>query len=110
MLSRNKDESGASQATEALVPMVDLFAVLAIVFMIYSSEEISENQQKTEEKIQAIVEKVEKDGKKILSQNMDSTLEEIKKQQQVKAQELMKNLQICWLKIKVNLLSSIKTS
>jgi len=34
--------------------MVDLFAVLAIVFMIYSSDEIIASQQRSQETIDAI--------------------------------------------------------
>ena len=61
-----------SQTIEALVPMVDLFAVLAIVFMIYASDEINitemttankieEVQRESEERIQEVMEQYESD-------------------------------------------------
>ena len=37
----DQEDVKESQTIEALVPMVDLFAVLAIVFMIYASDEIN---------------------------------------------------------------------
>jgi hypothetical protein len=49
-----------SQTIEALVPMVDLFAVLAIVFMIYASDEITITELTTAKKMQEVVETVEK--------------------------------------------------
>ena len=36
----SKSDSNRSKTIDALIPMIDLFAVLAIVFMIYSSDEI----------------------------------------------------------------------
>ena len=45
-----------SQTIEALVPMVDLFAVLAIVFMIYASDEIRITELTTATKMQEVVE------------------------------------------------------
>ena len=40
----NRSGGDQSQFMQALVPMVDLFAVLAIVFMIHSDNEIAETQ------------------------------------------------------------------
>ena len=48
-----------SQAVEALVPMVDLFAVLAIVFMIYATDEIKITEMTTANKIQEVEREVE---------------------------------------------------
>ena len=44
-----------SQTIEALVPMVDLFAVLAIVFMIYASDEITITELTTAKQMQEVV-------------------------------------------------------
>jgi hypothetical protein len=49
---------------QALVPMVDLFAVLAIVFMIYSNDEITATQIQNDERLQEIVAEIEKARKK----------------------------------------------
>ena len=79
-----------SQTIEALVPMVDLFAVLAIVFMIYASDEINitelttankiqEVQRATEERIQEVIEQYESDPQAILAREADKTFEEVKK-------------------------------
>ncbi len=59
----NVDQSNSddSQTTAALVPMVDLFAVLALVFMIYSSDEIAIAKQDTENQIQEIVATAERE-------------------------------------------------
>jgi len=50
----SKSGSNKSKTIEALVPMVDLFAVLAIVFMIYSSDEIVASQERSQETIDKI--------------------------------------------------------
>jgi len=66
-----------SQTIEALVPMVDLFAVLAIVFMIYASDEVNitelttankiqEVEREVEERIQEVIEQYESDPQAIL--------------------------------------------
>ncbi len=49
----NRSDSKQSESMQALVPMVDLFAVLAIVFMIYSNEEITAAQTEVQEEITA---------------------------------------------------------
>ena len=58
LIQSNSDES---QTTEALVPMVDLFAVLALVFMIYSTDEIATAKLATESQIQEIVATAERE-------------------------------------------------
>jgi len=45
----NRSGSKPSEFMQALVPMVDLFAVLAIVFMIHSNEEIIAAQTEVQE-------------------------------------------------------------
>ncbi len=45
----NRSGSHQSEFMQALVPMVDLFAVLAIVFMIHSSDEITAAQTEVQE-------------------------------------------------------------
>ena len=50
----NKADRNKSKTIEALIPMVDLFAVLAIVFMIYSSDEIIASQEQSQETIEQI--------------------------------------------------------
>ena len=50
----SKPGSNKSATIEALIPMIDLFAVLAIVFMIYSSDEIIAAQEKSQEMVEEI--------------------------------------------------------
>ena len=50
----NKAETNKGKTIDALIPMIDLFAVLAIVFMIYSSDEIIAAQEKSQETIEEI--------------------------------------------------------
>ena len=45
----NRSGSQQSEFMQALVPMVDLFAVLAIVFMLHSNEEITAAQTEVQE-------------------------------------------------------------
>jgi len=89
-----------SQTIEALVPMVDLFAVLAIVFMIYASDEINitelttankiqEVEREVEERIQEVIEQYESDPQAILAKEADKTLEEVKEKRRKKAEELV---------------------
>ena len=85
----DRNKYGESQTIEALVPMVDLFAVLAIVFMIYATEEIIVTKMESEKRIQAIEEKVENDRRSVLAREADETLEEIKKNRKKKAEELV---------------------
>ena len=55
----DQSESKESQTIEALIPMVDLFAVLAIVFMIYSNDEVQATRLESAKKIEQIVAEVE---------------------------------------------------
>ena len=54
----DQEDQKESQTIEALVPMVDLFAVLAIVFMIYASDEINITELTTAKKMQEVVQTV----------------------------------------------------
>ena len=79
---------------EALVPMVDLFAVLAIVFMIYSNDEITVTQlevQEIRERLEAIdeVEQARMERRELLAKRASKSLEEIKDERERKAQELL---------------------
>ena len=67
----DRNKYGESQTIEALVPMVDLFAVLAIVFMIYATEEIIVTKMESEKRIQAIEEKVQNDRRSVLAGRAD---------------------------------------
>jgi len=89
-----------SQTIEALVPMVDLFAVLAIVFMIYASDEINitelttankiqEVERETEERIQEIKDQYESDPQVVLAKEAAKTLQEVKEKRRKKAEELV---------------------
>ena len=49
LMISNRSGSHQSEFMQALVPMVDLFAVLAIVFMIHSNEEITVAQTEVQE-------------------------------------------------------------
>ncbi len=84
------------QTIEALVPMVDLFAVLAIVFMIYASDEITitelttankiqEVEMESEERIQEVIEQYESDPQTILAKEAEKTLQEVKDKRKKKA-------------------------
>ncbi len=98
-----QSDSTESKTTEALVPMVDLFAVLAIVFMIYSSDEITASQQLSQEKIDQVVsdykqlqdeidanEKARQERRKFLANNAEKSLEEIEAEREKKSEELIK--------------------
>ena len=50
----NKADTNKTKTIDALIPMIDLFAVLAIVFMIYSSDEIIAEQEKSQRTIEEI--------------------------------------------------------
>ena len=103
MINDHSDQK-ESQTIEALVPMVDLFAVLAIVFMIYASDEITITElttakkmqevvetieRETEEKIQAVVDQYENEPERILAREREKSLEEIKEKRKQKADELV---------------------
>ena len=93
MLSEKTSES-KSQTAEALVPLIDLFAVLALVFMLYSSQEIIEVKQETQDQIEEMViqveiSKKEEQRKRILAKDSHLTLEMIKQRQEQQAKDLM---------------------
>ena len=97
-----KTESNKSKTIEGLIPMIDLFAVLAIVFMIYSSDEIMASQEQSQETIEQIAtdykklqeevaaaEKARQERREILAQNAVKSLEEIEAEREQKAKELV---------------------
>ena len=98
----SKADTNKSKTIEALIPMVDLFAVLAIVFMIYSSDEIIASQEKSQETIEEIAadykklqqevaaaEQARKDRREMLAQNAVKSLEEIEVEREQKAKQLV---------------------
>ena len=99
----SQSNSKESKTTEALVPMVDLFAVLAIVFMIYSSDEITASQQLSQGKIDQVVSdyeqlqdeidaagKARQERREFLASNADKSLEEIEAEREKKSKEFIK--------------------
>jgi len=96
----DQSDQKESQTIEALVPMVDLFAVLAIVFMIYATDEIAitemttankiqEVEKETEERIQSVVDQYENDPQVVLAKEAEKTLQEVKEKRRKKAEELV---------------------
>jgi len=98
----NKADSNKSKTIEALIPMVDLFAVLAIVFMIYSSDEIIASQEQSQETIEQIAidykklqeqvaaaEQSRQERRDMLAQNAVKSLEEIEIEREQKAKQLV---------------------
>ena len=94
----NRSGSHQSEFMQALVPMVDLFAVLAIVFMIHSKEEITVAQTENEERIQELVaalgavdelEQARRERRELLANSASMSLEEIKEEREREAQELL---------------------
>ena len=98
----SKADTNKSKTIEALIPMVDLFAVLAIVFMIYSSDEIIASQEKSQETIEEIAadykklqqevaaaEQARQDRREMLAQNAVKSLEEIEVEREQKAKQLV---------------------
>jgi hypothetical protein len=104
----DRSDLNQSHFMQALVPMVDLFAVLAIVFMIHSNEEIISSKLESDKKIQEIVAEVEEAKKRLkgideaeqarrarrefLAKKANKTLEQIKEERERKAQELLKQV------------------
>ncbi len=64
----DQEDQKESQTIEALVPMVDLFAVLAIVFMIYATDEIAITEMTTANKIQEVETESEDRIKEVIDQ------------------------------------------
>jgi hypothetical protein len=104
----DRSDLNQSHFMQALVPMVDLFAVLAIVFMIHSNEEIISSKLESDKKIQEIVAEVEEAKKRLkgideaeqarrarrefLAKKANKTLEQIKEERERKAQDLLKQV------------------
>jgi len=96
-MNSDQSDSNKPKTIEALVPMVDLFAMLAIMFMIYSNDEIIYAKQESEVEIQKLTEQVEEvaeeqkriDRRKQLAQQAEKTLEQLKAEQAQQAQELL---------------------
>jgi hypothetical protein len=97
-----KSDTNKSKSIEALIPMIDLFAVLAIVFMIYSSDEIIASQEQSQETIEQIAtdykklqeevaaaEQSRQERRDMLAQNAVKSLEEIEIEREQKAKELV---------------------
>jgi len=94
MILNRRSGSNQSQTMEALVPMVDLFAVLAIVFMIHSNEEITVTNLEKQEivaRLEAIdeAERARRDRREFLAKKASKSLEQIKEERERKAQELL---------------------
>ncbi len=71
----DESDSNESQTIEALVPMVDLFAVLAIVFMIYASDEIAVNRIESVTKMQETVEIIRKESEEKILELQEMVVE-----------------------------------
>jgi hypothetical protein len=102
----DRSDSNKSQTIEALVPMVDLFAVLAIVFMIYANEEITVTKVESHEKIQEIVAEIEvereemqqeivkaeqarKERREFVANKVGKSLEQIEQEREQQAKQLV---------------------
>ena len=96
-MNSDQSDSNKPKTIEALVPMVDLFAMLAIMFMIYSTDEITYAKQESQAEIQKLTEQVEEvaeeqakvDRRKELAQQAEKTLEQLKAEQAQAAQALI---------------------
>jgi DNA repair exonuclease SbcCD ATPase subunit len=97
-----KSETNKTKTIDALIPMIDLFAVLAIVFMIYSSDEIIAEQEKSQETIDEIAteykklqqelaaaEEARERRRELLAENAVKSLEEIEAEREQKAKQLV---------------------
>ena len=101
----NRSGSQQSEFMQALVPMVDLFAVLAIVFMIHSNEEITAAQTENDERIHEIVaevqearnaleaidelERARRERREWMANAASKSLEQIREERERQAQELL---------------------
>ncbi len=119
----SKTDTNKSKTIEALIPMVDLFAVLAIVFMIYSSDEIIASQEKSQETIEQIAadykklqeevaaaEQARQERREILAQNAVKSLEEIEVEREQKAKQLVAEFTQMLASNKARLQCSMKLS
>ncbi len=90
----NRSGSNQSEFMQALVPMVDLFAVLAIVFMIHSNDEIVTAQAEVQEVRNALgavdeLEQARRERREMMADQATRTLDEIKAEREREAQELL---------------------
>ena len=90
----NRSGSQQSEFMQALVPMVDLFAVLAIVFMIHSNDEITVAQAEVQEARNALgavdeLEQARRERRELMANQATRTLDEIKEERERQAQELL---------------------
>ena len=86
--------SKQSESMQALVPMVDLFAVLAIVFMIYSNEEITVAQTEVQEARYALeaiddAEQTRRARRELMANEATKSLEQIQEERARQAEELL---------------------
>ena len=91
----DQSDQRESQTIEALVPMVDLFAVLAIVFMIYASDEIAVTELESATKMQEVVETVVKMQKVVetIEQESQKRIAEVEKRSAEKIQEIIEEVE-----------------
>ena len=87
----DQSNSEESQTIEALVPMVDLFAVLAIVFMIYASDEITITELTTAKQMQEVAETVEKmqEVVEIIQRESEERIAEVERESEEKIKEIV---------------------
>ena len=90
----NRSGSNQSEFMQALVPMVDLFAVLAIVFMIHSNEEIIAAQTEVQEARYALLEideaeQARRERRAAMANEATKSLEEIQEERARRAEELL---------------------
>ena len=88
------NRSGSHQSMQAIVPLVDLFAVLAIVFMIHSDDEITATKlekdeivaevQEVRKRLEAIdeAEQARRDRREMLAKKASKSLEQIKEERE----------------------------
>ena len=90
----NRSGSQHSESMQALGPMVDLFAVLAIVFMIHENEEITVARTEVQEARTALeaideLEQARRERRESLANSASMSLEEIREERERQAQELL---------------------
>ena len=94
----NRSGSHQSEFMQALVPMVDLFAVLAIVFMIHSNEEITVARAEVTTELQEArtalaaldeLEQARRERRESMANAATMSLEEIREERERQAQELL---------------------
>ncbi len=90
----NRSGSQQSEFMQALVPMVDLFAVLAIVFMLHSNEEITIAQAELQEARTALeavdpLARARRERRELMANQATKTLDQIKEDREREAQELL---------------------